>query len=237
LSIALGSLYGVGVGPGDPELLTLKARRIISEAPVVAVPKSQSSEASYALTIVDGFIDRDRQEVLELSFPMREGRAQIEHARRGAAEAILEQLKQGKDVAFITEGDPFLYSTFIYAFQAIREMCPEVNIEVVPGVSSVNAAAVSALVPLANGEDRLAVLPATCPQEHLRAALSLFDTVVILKMSAAPEGLFDLLGEMELTSNSVLIKRSSTCQEEVVRDIGQLRGKKLDYFSLLIVRK
>src|SRR3990172_1955559 len=85
LSIALGSLYGVGVGPGDPELLTLKARRIISEAPVVAVPKSQSSEASYALTIVDGFIERDRQEVLELSFPMREGRAQIEHARRGAA--------------------------------------------------------------------------------------------------------------------------------------------------------
>ena len=135
-----GRLYGVGVGPGDPELLTLKAQRVLGEVPIVCVPQSETSQDSFAYTIARQFIDTGRQRVMRISFPTddAEGAAQV---WRSAAEQLAQELLQGQDVAFITEGDPMLYSTFAYVLEGIQSSHPSIPVEIVPGVSSVMAAA------------------------------------------------------------------------------------------------
>ena len=156
---SVGRLYGVGVGPGDPELLTLKAHRILQQVPIICVPQAETSTESYALSIVQDILDLDNQEILRISFPTddEEGAGDV---WRSAAETIFERLKSGTNVAFITEGDPMLYSTFSYVLESIRANHPETPVEIVPGVSSVMAAAASALAPLVTHGQRLAILPA-----------------------------------------------------------------------------
>ena len=129
-----GCFYGIGVGPGDPELLTLKALRILQEVPIICVPRSETSQESYALDIVGSFLDREKQEILRIIFPTDDEDAAAA-VWRGAGDTIGAHLSQGKDVAFITEGDPMLYSTFAYVLDAISApVIPSVAVEIVPGV-------------------------------------------------------------------------------------------------------
>src|SRR5436190_23575684 len=113
VTTTLGHFYGVGVGPGDPELLTLKAHRILTTAAVVCAPKRNYSADGYAYGIIKGFINTEKQELLELIFPMSKDRARLIPYWEENIEQIMVRIREGKDCAFITEGDPFLYSTFI----------------------------------------------------------------------------------------------------------------------------
>ena len=232
-----GRLYGIGVGPGDPELLTVKAARLLRQVPVIVVPQKTSHDHSYAYSIVAGLVDEARQEVLRLVFPMKKDLDQLRSYWLDAVESISRRLAEGKDCAFLTEGDPFLYGTFIYLYEMLRERHPEVQVEVVPGVSSINAAAAQAAIPLVSGDDRLAVLPATYGGPELRETLRQFDTVVLLKVHSVFDRVLDVLEELGLVDDAVYVKRCTTPEAEVVRDIRRLRGQKLDYLSLLIVRK
>jgi len=232
-----GCLYGVGVGPGDPELLTLKAVRVLQQAPVVIAPRKTSRDQSYAYSIVSHLVDEDRQEVLPLVFPMKKDLGILRAYWKEACDAIFQRLASGKDCAFLTEGDPLLFGTFIYIFDMLKELNPGVKIEIVPGISSINASAACTQTPLASGDDRLAVLPATYEGAKLRATLLDFDTVVLLKVHSVFDQVLDILEELDLARTSVYIKRVSSPSEEIVRDISKLRGQKLDYLSLLIVRR
>ena len=127
-----GRLYGIGVGPGDPELLTLKAHRILQQVPLVCVPQATTSKDSFALGIVRKFLNLDAQEVMRIRFPTNNEKGASEVWRRAACE-IAERLKGGQDAAFITEGDPMLYSTFSYVLKSIRADYPGVPVEIVPG--------------------------------------------------------------------------------------------------------
>lgn len=233
----LGRLYGIGVGPGDPELITLKARRILGTVPAICVPVKSSADESYAYGIVRDFIDREHQQVIKLIFPMQTGTEPLTQFWEEAAETIWGHLASGDDCAFITEGDPFLYSTFIYVFEILRTRHPAVCIEVVPGVSSVNASAASALVPLAHTNGSIAILPATCTRERLERALRSFDTVVLLKVHRVFDRVLAILEEEGLAERAVCVARCSSPDQVIIREIKTLRGKKLDYFSLLIVRR
>src|SRR4030067_1997224 len=133
----IGKLYGIGVGPGDPELLTLKAVRVLGEADVVAIPKSKEESDSIALSIVKGAVDLSKKETVELVFPMTKDKEVLRKAREEAAVAIADRLKAGKNVACITLGDPMFYSTFSYLIPLVKERLPEVHIEIIPGISSV----------------------------------------------------------------------------------------------------
>jgi precorrin-2/cobalt-factor-2 C20-methyltransferase len=231
-----GTLYGVGVGPGDPELLTLKAVRVLRSVPVVFTPTARPGAPSLARSIAAPYLDAERQRIVELVFAMRD-----EHDVRSGrwhehAAAIAAELATG-DVAFITEGDPLLYSTFVHVATALAEQQPEVHIEVVPGVSSVFGAAAAAMAPLADGDERLAVVPASYEQERLRETLLAFDTVVFLKIARAFERVLDVLEELRLVDGAVYVARCGQPQQQIVRDVRSLRGQKLDYFSLLIVRR
>ncbi len=232
----IGCLYGVGVGPGDPELLTRKALRILQQVPVICTPQSVNSNESYALEIVSEFLDRSKQEILRLTFPTDDAEGAAGVWRRGA-ETIAERLLAGQDVAFITEGDPMLYSTFAYVLEGITSAHPSIPVEIVPGVSSVMAAAASAAIPLVTHGQRLAILPAVYGIDDLREAIANYDTIVLMKVNSV---LLDALVNLErlgLAGKGVYVRRATTEQEQVVSDLSQLSAEDLDYFSLLIIRR
>jgi precorrin-2/cobalt-factor-2 C20-methyltransferase len=230
-------LYAVGVGPGDPELLTRKAERILRSVPVICAPTSAADAGSVALAIVEPFLDRSRQEVLTRIFPMKKDEAELLPFWEETAAEVAQRVRAGQDVAFITIGDPLLYSTFLYLYRIFRDQYPEIRIEIVPGITSVGAAAAAAGVPLGISADRLAILPATYEEAQLRQTLLDFDTVVLMKVSRIFDRVYRLLKELGLERSGVFVRRVGSSEEEVVTDLASLVGRKLDYLSLLIVRK
>ena len=232
----IGCLYGVGVGPGDPELLTLKALRIIQQVPIICAPQAETSGDSYALEIVREFLDPARQETMRVSIPTDDAEG-ADGVWRRAAEDIAQRLLQGQDVAFITEGDPMLCSTFAYILQDITTAHPEIPVEIVPGVSSVMAAAASAAVPLVTHGQRLAILPAVYGIDDLRAAIANYDTIVLMKVNRTLLSALANLETLGLAGKGIYVRRASTPGERVIRDLSQLTEEDLDYFSLLIIRK
>lgn len=230
-------IYAVGVGPGDPELLTIKAERLIRRCPVICAPTGAADAASYALSIVEHLLDRSRQEILTRVFPMMKQGAELEAAWEEVAAEVITRIDQGDDVAFITIGDPCLYSTFLYIYRIIREKRADIAIEIIPGISSINAAAAAAGIPLGIAGERIAILPAAYEDYELRKTLQEFDTVVLMKVSRVFNRVYALLQELGLIDRAVFVRRVGSCQQEVIFDMSSLLGKELDYLSMLIVRK
>ena len=235
-SPAWGRLFGVGVGPGDPELLTLKALRVLQAASVICVPQSATQPDSYALNIVRGFLDPLKQETLRLTFPIDDPDA-VAEVWLAAAHTIAQRLQGGQDVAFITEGDPMLYSTFSYVLYSIRSAYPSIPIEIVPGVSSVMAAAASGGVSLATHGQRLAVLPAVYGIDDLSEAIANYDTIVLMKVNRTLLQAIANLESLGLAGKAIYVRRATTAKEQIVRDLGKLSGEDMDYFSLLIIKR
>jgi len=227
----IGRLYGVGLGPGDPELVSLKAARILSEVPVIFVPKG--GRESRALSIIGGMVG-ERKEVVELSFPML---GEDEGGWERAANAIWERLSCGEDCAFAVEGDPLLYSTFVPILSIFQRRFPQVEIKVIPGISSLSAATASIPLPLARKEERLAILPATYEKDDLEEILQKFDTVAFFKVHRSLERILNLLERAGFSGSCFLVEEASTRKEKVIRDMEEMRNAKPGYFSLLLVRR
>ena len=227
-----GTLYGIGVGPGAPDLLTLRAVQTIESAPVIAVPVARRDSESYALAIVAGRLRADHT-VLKLHFPMlRDVEARTEK-RREAARQVAERLDAGQDVAFLTEGDPTLHSTFGYVLEHLPAEYP---VRVAPGVSSMAAAAADTVQPLVMADERLAVIPATFEDPAaLESILRLFDTVVLLKVYKVLDPVLDLLDDLGIAGRALVVERASHPEGRVLRDIRTLRGHSIHYLSLMIV--
>jgi precorrin-2/cobalt-factor-2 C20-methyltransferase len=230
------TFYGVGVGPGDPELLTLKAQRVLQAVPVVAVPKG-CGKRSYAYSVVQAFLDETRQEVLELTFSMSTEEEVQRPYWQAAIEEIEKRLAQRKDVAFLTEGDPFFYSTFIPLYRLMQQQHPGVRIEVVPGVTSVAAVAAVSGLPLARAEEKIAILPATSVRSALPEIFKTFNTVVLMKVSSVLDEVIDELTAMGLKEQACLVEKCTTAEERVIHDLDSVRGQQLHYFSTLLVCK
>ena len=249
-----GRLFVIGIGPGDPELLTLKAVRILKEVPCVIVPKGREEGSSLALSIVRKAIPLDGKEIVEAYFPMRKTRGSEESGVRSeenktindrdeldakwdeAAEAVLNRLDKGTDAAFITIGDPAIYSTFFYLYDRLLARRPSLSIEMVPGISSINAAAARSGMSLGLGDERIAILPANY-LEGLQETLERFDTVVLMKVNKVFGEVKDMLKRTGLSSKAVYVARAGMEDEAVFKDISQVREEDLNYFSLVIVRK
>ena len=231
---ALGCLYGVGVGPGDPELLTLRARRVLRQVQVICVPQASDRRDSIALGIVREYLD-PAQEILRAPFPTdnAEGAAEV---WRETAKILVTRLEMGQDVAFLTEGDPTLYSTFSYVAAGVAEICPDATVRIVPGVSSVTAAAARAGLPLGAKRERVAVLPAVYGIDDLTEVTAHFDSVVLMKVNR--HLVRQLTGpEAEgIKSRMTYVRRATTAREKVVRDLQDITEEDLDYFSILILR-
>jgi precorrin-2/cobalt-factor-2 C20-methyltransferase len=230
-------LCAVGVGPGDPELLTLKAVRVLRAADIVVAPTGQAEAASYALGIISNHLDRSRQLVMERVFPMSRDEGELQPYWEATAAEVAGHVRAGRTVAFVTIGDPLLYSTFLYLLRVLRERYPEIAVEIVPGITSASAAAAASGIPLGMGAERLAIIPATYEDARLRQTLLDFDCVVLMKVSRVFDRVYALLSDLGLERCGAFVRRVGSEQEEVVTDLASLVGKKLDYLSLLIVRK
>lgn len=232
-----GCLYGVGVGPGDPELLTLKAVRVLQSVDVVVAPQAETSDESLALAVVRDCLDLSSQELVYAPFSMgiETGGVETDEAWGRAANAIAGHLKRGRNVAFLTLGDPMLYGSFIHVMEKVLKAVPDAPVEVVPGVSSISAAAAAALQPIVSHRERLAVLPSMYGVEDLRQVLAQFDTVVLMKVNRkAVEAVAQIEREGGL-ERCVFVRRATTEREKVVRSARELTPDDLDYFSMLIL--
>jgi precorrin-2/cobalt-factor-2 C20-methyltransferase len=232
-----GVFYGAGVGPGDPELITLKTLRILQECPVIAVPKANDESSSVALGIAKKALRLDGKEILELSLPMTKNAAELAIAREKAADEIAKRLKQNLDVVFITLGDPMLYSTFSYFVPLLKEKLPSLKVSVSAGVTSFSSATAALLLPLAEADERVAIIPASYGQEDIERTLDGFDTIIFMKVHKTMDFLVDLLCARGLDKNAYLISKAGWDSEEIETDIRKLKGVKHGYFSMLIVKK
>jgi precorrin-2/cobalt-factor-2 C20-methyltransferase len=234
---ATGTLYGLGVGPGDPELITVKAFRILRESPVIAYPRKRQGSKSYALEIAELYLHPGEKEMLGLVFPMTKDKETLERQWTNIVETVWERLRAGKDVAFVTEGDPLLYSTYIHMSRLMKEKHPEVPLVAVPGVSSINAAASRLHLPLADGDEQVAIIPATEDREAMRKALLEHDTVVFLKVAKVLDRMIDLLHELQLERHAAVVMKATSSAEMIWRNISELKGAELGYLTLMVVRK
>src|SRR5947207_8339978 len=171
-----GRLYGLGVGPGDPELLTLKALRLLRAVPVVAYPAPDHGD-SFARLIVAAWIERHQREIA-IRFPMRPGLPPVQIYDNAAA-ALASELDAGHDVALLCQGDPLFYGSFINVF---TRLVGRYQIEIVPGVTSLTACAAAAAIPLVSRDDTLAIIPATLDEDQITAQLAASDTAAIVKL-------------------------------------------------------
>ena len=233
----MATVYAVGVGPGDPELLTRKAERVLRQADVILAPVSNPSESSVALGTVREFLDEERQEIIVHQFPMTSDMTRLVPAWKEAAALIASRIEAGKDVAFITIGDPLLYSTFIYLLRIFRESYPNIAVEIIPGISSINTAAAVAGVPLAESEEKIVIIPATAGIAAISSALAAYETVVLLKVKPLFKDVLELLRLTGRSESTVFVERVGSPRQKVLTTLSEMATHTPDYLSLMIIRK
>jgi len=231
-------LYGVGVGPGDPRWMTVRAIEVLQQADVLALPRGEHAEESRVQRIIRGVINPSRQRTVSLPFATSGKRDDAEASREAIFAAVTRELEGDRSVAFPLIGDPFLYGSFIYLFDRVRTRIPETHIEIVPGVTSLSAAAAHAMRPLATGHERLAVLPAVYEKDldDLRLTLRTFDTVVLLKVNRCVNEVIVMLEELNITGGAYYAAHLGMAEEQFEPDVRLLRGRTLPYLSLLVVQ-
>lgn len=230
-----GRFYGIGVGPGDPELLTIKAQKILTGVDVLCVPKSRMEKESLALTTVKAVVPGDHK-LLELEFPMSRSRAVLENSWRQAGQMVAEELLHGRNVAFITIGDPTLYSTYGYLLRYIRGNHPDIAVETIPGVSSITACPAYINEPLVEGEEKLAVIPAAYDLDDLQRIMETFDTVVLMKVNRRLPELVEYFNRFDNIA-TYFVNRCGFPDQFASDQLDTLQEQKLHYMSLLIVKK
>lgn len=231
----IGTLYGISVGPGDPELITLKGLRSLQQVPVVAFPAGIQGKPGIAQQTVAQWLSPNQLQ-LALTFPYVQDMAALKEAWHVAAEQVWHYLRHDQDVAFACEGDVSFYSTFTYLAQTLQHLHPEAPVQLVPGVCSPMAAAAALGLPLTIRQERLVVLPALYTVGELEAVLDWADVVVLLKVSSVYDQVWKVLQRRGLLDNSWVVERATLPQQVIYSDLRDRPTLKLPYFSLLIVQ-
>lgn len=222
--IKFGTLYGVGVGPGNEELLTLKAVKIIKKVDTIVAPSARENGNSIALNTARNFIDKGK-EVIVKHFPM--GGNDQKNKIHLAFKVIEERLKQGKDVAFLTIGDPFVYSTYIYLLKYIKEK--GYNTETIPGITSFCAGASIAGQTIVIGDERLLILPANQVEK-----INDEKFVVVMKLYKFEEKVLDVLESKGF--KYICIRRAYREGQQILKNREEIL-KNRDYMSLILAQR
>ena len=232
---SIGILYGISVGTGDPELITIKGKRLLQTVPVVAFPAGINHQPGLAETIISPWMASHQQQ-LPLDFPYVQDEIQLQQAWQKAATQVWGYLQQGQDVAFACEGDVSFYSTFTYLAQTLLNRYPQVTVETVPGVCSPMAVASVLGIPLTLRSQRLAVLPALYTVDELQQVLTWADVVVLLKVSSVYPQVWKILKEANLLNSAWIVERATQPEQKIYRNLGDRPSLSLSYFSLLIIQ-
>jgi precorrin-2/cobalt-factor-2 C20-methyltransferase len=226
-----GHVFGLGLGPGDPELITLRALKLLHAAPVVAYPAPEEG-ASFARSIVASWLSPAQIEIA-IRMPMDSARFPAQAVYDRAAAEIAAHLVAGRDVAVLCQGDPFFYGSFMYLFGRLAERH---SVEVVPGVSSLGAAAAAAHWPLAARADVLTVLPAMLDDAALERRLAETDAAAIIKLGRHLPRVRRLLDRLGLIERACYVERATLGTERVL-PLAEARAESAPYFSLILLHR
>ncbi len=224
-----GTLYGIGVGPGDPELMTVKAWRLVSTAYTIAYLCANGGDST-ALEIARPFLP-EQYTAIAIDMPMKVEREAGQAAYDEGCARIGEALDLGKNVVFLCEGDPFFYGSFMYVFE---RLAAKHKIVVVPGVTSLTAAAAELRQPLVERDEVLKVLPATMPAEKLKAELSSANAAAIIKVGRHLPKVKTVLSELGLEGKAI---SHATRPDQSIRTLSEIETDTLPYFTTIIVRR
>jgi precorrin-2/cobalt-factor-2 C20-methyltransferase len=230
-----GILYGIGVGPGDPELLTLKAVRILGEVSVIFAAASTKNDYSTAYSIAKPHLKNDVR-VEQLGFPMTKDKDELEKAWQANAKIVAKVLKNGENAAFLTLGDPLTYSTYGYLQRTLLAVDPTVRLQAIPGITSFQAAASKIGLVMAESKESLLITSGVTDPDKLEAQLDVADNAVILKAYKNFEEIRNTLTRLRLDDKTVLISRLGMDGESILMDIKDA-PKTPHYFSLALVTK
>lgn len=232
---AIGTLYGVGVGPGDPELITLKAVRVLGRVDVVYAAASTKNDFSHARDIAAPHL-REGAELARLGFPMTKDPRLLEEAWRENAARVAAVLRQGRDAAFLTLGDPMLYSTFGYLLRELTKLEPGADVRIIPGVTSFQAAAAATRTVLAEAGESLVLTSGQADAERFAKLCLLAENAVVLKAYKNYPAIVEMLRQSGPLEQTFFCSRLGLEGERVLRDLDAVQGTP-HYFSLIFVKR
>ena len=237
------SLIGIGVGPGDPELLTVKAVKAIQNADIIMCPASNEDRPSIALSVVSSIIDKSKnQEIIKLIFPMTKDKDVLEQTWKRNAKIMAETVLSGKNVVYLTVGDPFLYSTWIYMHKDLKENYPDMNISVIPGIVSIFTFAAKVGVSVAEGAEKVAIIPSCYDLSSVKEIAKHSESMIFLKDGRYFDQVITVLKESGFPDDSIFaIGQDLGTENEIIRKmtLGEVNDGTLatKYFSILVVKR
>ncbi len=239
----MAELTCVGCGPGDPELLTIKAVKAIQNADVIMCPTSREGKESIAYAIVSSIVNNSKKpEVVNLVFPMVKDKQVLEDTWEKNTRIIAESVRSGKNVVYLTVGDPSLYSTWIYLHRELRSKYPDVKINIIPGIVSMFAFASKVGISIAEGDETMAVVPACYDLGKVKETAKNCDTMVFLKDGRYFDQVISLLKEAGFPDSSLFaIAQDVGTDQEIVKKLtlGEVTKETFTnkYFSIMVVKR
>ncbi len=230
-----GTLYGTSLGPGDPDLITRRSWALLQSDAYWTYPVKKKNGKSYALQIALQAGLSKPENSTELIFPMTHDKEILAKYWLQAAQSVIEILHQGFDVIFLVEGDASTFSTFQHLAKTVKSLDESIEVETIPGVTSFNAAAARAEMPLADTDDTVAIIPAGYGLDMIDSLLNDFDTLVLLKVKPILDDIIELLDQKGLLANSCFIEKAGSTEERIVHDVASLHGQKVNYLSLIMI--
>lgn len=236
-------LIGIGVGPGDVELLTVKAVKAIQNADIIMCPASKEDRPSIALSVVSPIIDKSKkQEIVKLIFPMTKDRVILQNAWKKNAKIMAETVLTGKNVVYLTIGDPYLYSTWIYMHKDLKENYPDMDISVIPGIVSMFTFAAKVGVSVAEGAEKVAIIPSCYDLSSVKEIAKHSESMIFLKDGRYFDQVIKVLKESGFPDNSIFaIGQDLGTENEIIRKmtLGEVNDSSLTtkYFSILVVKR
>jgi precorrin-2/cobalt-factor-2 C20-methyltransferase len=232
-----GTLYGIGIGPGDPDLMTFKGVKILGDCPHVFVPKARQDGESLALNIARKHVHPDAK-IHETLFPMTTDKKELEERWEESARQISEVLESGADACFLTLGDAFLYSTYIYMLRALRRRLPEAEVVTIPGITAFSAAAAVSEFPVGEAKEPVTIVPTADDLDQVKRAIRSGGTVVLMKIGKRLDRILDVLENEGAIGRSVFVSHVGLDNQKIVKDLNMLRGGDADrgYLSVILVR-
>ena len=232
----------MGCGPGDPELVTVKAANIMLQAEVIFAPTAREGKPSIALSVVEKYVDKSAKTV-SLVFPMVKDKESLKDYWRKNAQEIADAVRTGKKVVYLTVGDPALYSTWIYIHRELQKNHKDIDVEIIPGIASMFAIAARARVSLAEGEETLAIVPACYDIERVRKASEACDTVIFLKDGRYFDRTIETLGQSGFPDAAPIAIAQDVSEEKEILEVKTLseylgkKGPAEKYFSIMVAKK
>ncbi len=239
----MGGLIAIGVGPGDPDLLTVKAVNAIQNADIIMCPASKEDRPSIALSVVSSIIDKSKnQGIIKLIFPMTKDKDVLEQTWKKNAKIMAETVLSGKNVVYLTVGDPYLYSTWIYMHKDLEENYPDMNISVIPGIVSMFTFASKVGVSIAEGAEKVAIIPSCYDLSSVKEIAKNSETMVFLKDGRYFDQVINVLKESGFPDDSIFaIGQDLGTENEIIRKLtlGEVNDDTLTtkYFSILVVKR